>query len=121
MIFNNEDRLLKKLVEKNSNPIKKYHIEFLIFSLKILQLISRLKKEKYFISIFGNHNLSNLSGAQWISQLMGVNISDFYEAIPTFKGASKRLECQAKGRNLSSFNDFAHAPSKVKVDRGRSL
>jgi UDP-N-acetylmuramate: L-alanyl-gamma-D-glutamyl-meso-diaminopimelate ligase len=51
----------------------------------------------------------------WISQMMGVNSSDFYEAIPTFRGASKRLECLAKGKTSFLFNDFAHAPSKVKA------
>ena len=33
--------------------------------------------------------------------------------IPSFKGASKRLECQGKASFL--FKDFAHAPSKVKA------
>ena len=54
------------------------------------------------------------SGAKWICQLMGVDEDDFYQAISSFKGASKRLERIAKGKT-SYLYDFAHAPSKVKA------
>jgi UDP-N-acetylmuramate-alanine ligase len=40
---------------------------------------------------FGAHNLNNLAG-QMDLQNMGVDEDDFYEAIASFKGASKRLE-----------------------------
>ena len=65
------------------------------------------------LSVFGTHNLMNLAGARWISQLMGVDVSDFYEAIPSFTGAAKRMERLAKGKTAILFKDFAHAPSKV--------
>ena len=115
LIFNEQDKLLKELVEKNSSLIKK--IPYRISNFFIDEGITYLETSegKIPLSIFGNHNLSNLSGAMWISQMMGVNSSDFYEAIPTFRGASKRLECLAKGKTSFLFNDFAHAPSKVKA------
>ena len=115
LIFNEEDKLLEELVEKNSNLIKK--IPYRISNFFIDKGITYLETSegKIPLSIFGSHNLSNLSGAMWISQMMGVNSSDFYEAIPTFRGASKRLECLAKGETSLLFNDFAHAPSKVKA------
>ena len=115
LIFNEEDRLLKKLVEKNSNPIKK--IPYRIPDFFIDKGLTYLKTSEGEIplSIFGNHNLSNLSGAMWVSQMIGINSSDFYEAIPTFRGASKRLECLVKGETSLLFRDFAHAPSKVKA------
>ena len=65
------------------------------------------------IEVFGKHNLSNLSGAKWICQHMGVDEADFYEAIATFSGASKRLEKIAEGKDCVVFKDFAHSPSKV--------
>jgi len=115
LIFNEEDKLLRELVEKNSNLIKK--IPYRIPDFFIDDGITYLKTSEGEIplSIFGNHNLSNLSGAHWISQMMGVNSSDFHEAIPTFRGASKRLECLEKGITSLLFNDFAHSPSKVKA------
>jgi UDP-N-acetylmuramate: L-alanyl-gamma-D-glutamyl-meso-diaminopimelate ligase len=67
------------------------------------------------IEIFGNHNLSNLAGAKWICQHMGVDEEEFYEAIATFKGASKRLEKIAESKNRVAYKDFAHSPSKVQA------
>jgi UDP-N-acetylmuramate: L-alanyl-gamma-D-glutamyl-meso-diaminopimelate ligase len=67
------------------------------------------------IEIFGNHNLSNLAGAKWICQHMGIDEEEFYEAIATFKGASKRLEKIAESKNKVAYKDFAHSPSKVKA------
>ena len=44
---------------------------------------------------------------------MGVDEVDFYEAIASFKGASKRLEKIAEGKGKVAYKDFAHSPSKV--------
>jgi UDP-N-acetylmuramate: L-alanyl-gamma-D-glutamyl-meso-diaminopimelate ligase len=65
------------------------------------------------IEIFGAHNLSNLAGAKWICQHMGIDEDDFYEGIASFKGASKRLEKIAESNNAVAYKDFAHSPSKV--------
>jgi UDP-N-acetylmuramate: L-alanyl-gamma-D-glutamyl-meso-diaminopimelate ligase len=46
---------------------------------------------------------------------MGVDADDFYEAIATFKGASKRLEKIAKNDVTVAYKDFAHSPSKVEA------
>jgi UDP-N-acetylmuramate: L-alanyl-gamma-D-glutamyl-meso-diaminopimelate ligase len=46
-------------------------------------------------------------------QNMGVDEDDFYEAIASFKGASKRLEKIAESRTKVAYKDFAHSPSKV--------
>ncbi len=65
------------------------------------------------IEVFGAHNLNNLAGAKWICQNMGVDEADFYEAIASFKGASKRLEKIAESTTKVAYKDFAHSPSKV--------
>jgi len=57
--------------------------------------------------------LNNLAGAKWICQNMGVDEADFYEAISSFKGASKRLEKIAEVKGKLAYKDFAHSPSKV--------
>src|SRR5690606_42157423 len=67
------------------------------------------------IEVFGKHNLNNLAGAKWICQHMGIDEDDFYEAIATFKGASKRLEKIAESKHSVAYNDFAHSPSKVEA------
>ena len=65
------------------------------------------------IEIFGRHNLNNLEGARWICQLMGVDQEEFYEAIASFTGASKRLEKLAEAKDRVLYKDYAHSPSKV--------
>jgi len=115
LIYNAEDKVLAALVEAHPHPIKK--IPYQTPEYFIDQGITYLEtpEGRLPLSVFGRHNLLNLAGAQWITQLMGVDASDFYEAIPNFKGASKRLECLAKGNNALLFKDFAHAPIKVKA------
>ena len=46
---------------------------------------------------------------------MGIDEDDFYEAIASFKGASKRLEKIAENSSTVIFKDFAHSPSKVEA------
>jgi len=46
---------------------------------------------------------------------MGIDEDDFYEAIASFTGASKRLEKIAGNNQSVIFKDFAHSPSKVKA------
>jgi UDP-N-acetylmuramate: L-alanyl-gamma-D-glutamyl-meso-diaminopimelate ligase len=69
----------------------------------------------YPLEIFGEHNLQNLEGARLVCQELGVAGDDFYSAIQTFKGASKRLECVVKNNVFAMFKDFAHSPSKLKA------
>ena len=115
LFYNEEDKELKSLVENCSHPVKK--IPYVTPEHTVDNGITYLNTSEGSLplSVFGTHNLMNLAGARWISQLMGVDVSDFYEAIPSFTGASKRLECLAKGKTSILFKDFAHAPSKVKA------
>lgn len=65
------------------------------------------------IQIFGEHNLKNLNGAKQICERLGILSEDFYRAISTFKGASKRMNLLASNGDTHVYQDFAHAPSKV--------
>jgi len=69
----------------------------------------------YPISIFGRHNLQNLQAAALMAAEMGIEETDFLKAMHTFKGASKRLQLLAEGSNNLVYQDFAHAPSKVRA------
>ena len=115
LVFNEEDDTLRKLAEDTHNTIRKEPYSILEHS--ISEGVTYLETDEGLIpiEIFGKHNLSNLSGAKWICQLMGVDEDDFHQAISTFKGASKRLELIASGKTSYLFKDFAHAPSKVKA------
>ncbi|MCB9195043.1 MAG: peptidoglycan synthetase [Flavobacteriales bacterium] len=70
---------------------------------------------EYPILVFGNHNLQNISGALNICLKLGLNKEQFYNAISSFKGASKRLELVTEGSSGLMYKDFAHSPSKLKA------
>jgi UDP-N-acetylmuramate: L-alanyl-gamma-D-glutamyl-meso-diaminopimelate ligase len=57
----------------------------------------------------------NLNAARLACNKLGLNDVQFYEAIQSFKGASKRLELVAKTENFAFYKDFAHSPSKLKA------
>jgi UDP-N-acetylmuramate: L-alanyl-gamma-D-glutamyl-meso-diaminopimelate ligase len=67
------------------------------------------------LQIFGEHNLLNMDGARLVCRELGVTDNQFYEAIQTFRGASKRLEVIAVGEKSVVYKDFAHSPSKLKA------
>jgi len=69
--------------------------------------------EKIHIKLFGKHNLQNISGAKEVLKKIGISEDQFYQAIPSFKGADKRLEVVAEKNSTTIFKDYAHAPSKV--------
>ena len=111
--YNCEDELVKQLVESSQNTIRKFPYTTPEYSVKGGQTFLSTPEGDMPIEIFGKHNLSNLAGAKWICQNMGVDEDDFYLAIASFTGASKRLEKIAEGETCSIFKDFAHSPSKV--------
>jgi len=113
--YNQEDVLLHEMVEKATNTIRK--IAYSTPESFIDNGVTYLETEEgpLPLEIFGKHNLNNLAGAKWVCQHMGIDALDFYEAISSFKGASKRLELVVKNNQTAIYKDFAHAPSKVKA------
>jgi UDP-N-acetylmuramate: L-alanyl-gamma-D-glutamyl-meso-diaminopimelate ligase len=113
LIYNEDDAVVKDLVENSTHPIKK--IPYRVPDYSIDQGVTYLETSEgpMPVEVFGAHNLSNLEGARWICQLMGIDSDDFYQAIASFKGASKRLEPLVNKGDYIVYKDFAHAPSKV--------
>lgn len=115
LVYNEEDDEVKKLAENTQNPIRKHAYRTPEYHTEDDLTILDVPEGEMPLEIFGRHNLNNLAGAKWICQHMGVDEDDFYEAIATFKGASKRLEKIAESESAVIFKDFAHSPSKVKA------
>ena len=115
IVYNQEDIEVKQVVEATQNQIKKYPYQTPRFSVENGDTLLDTEDGPMPIEVFGKHNLNNLEGARWICQLMGVQQEDFYEAIATFKGASKRLEKIGQGPTSIAYKDFAHSPSKVRA------
>jgi len=67
------------------------------------------------LKIFGEHNMQNLSAAKEACLVSGISEDDFYNAIRSFEGTSKRLQKLKENDNGVVYLDFAHSPSKVKA------
>lgn len=113
--YNEEDLEVKQVVEASNNTIRKLPYQTPEYTVENGQTLLETPEGPLPIEVFGKHNLNNLAGAKWICQHMGVDEDDFYEAIATFKGASKRLEKIAEGKTSVAYKDFAHSPSKVEA------
>jgi len=115
IIYNEEDTVLKSLVEecRIENEIKAYNTPD--FTIKQGQFEIEVNNQIIKLSFFGTHNLQNMACAKLLCTEMGVSEHDFYKHIQHFKGAARRLQLMKSGINWSAYNDFAHAPSKVKA------
>ena len=113
--YNEEDSEVKLVVEASENTIRKLPYQTPEYTVKDGQTLLDTPEGPLPIEVFGKHNLNNLAGAKWICQHMGIDEDDFYEAISTFKGASKRMEKIAEGKTSVVYKDFAHSPSKVEA------
>lgn len=115
LVYNEEDAEVVKVVESAENYFRKipYHTP----DYEIVNGIVNLKTDMGDIplSVFGKHNLLNMEGARFICSQLGIMEEEFYEAIMSFKGASKRLEKVERKDSGLLYKDFAHAPSKVKA------
>ncbi len=115
LIYSVDDPEVKKVAASARQDIQK--IGYTTFDHKVHDGVTYLATEEgeVAIQIFGNHNLQNLSAALLVCQKLGVEPSDFYKAITSFKGASKRLELVKKNDVSAVYKDFAHSPSKLKA------
>ena len=113
LVYNEEDTTVKSVAEQTTNTIRRLPYTTPNYSVEEGVTLLDTPEGLMPIEVFGAHNLNNLAGAKWICQNMGVDESDFYEAISSFKGASKRLEKIAEAKGKVAYKDFAHSPSKV--------
>jgi UDP-N-acetylmuramate: L-alanyl-gamma-D-glutamyl-meso-diaminopimelate ligase len=113
LVYNEDDAEVKRVAEASVNPIRKIPYTTPKYTVENGVTLLDTPEGPMPIKVFGSHNLNNLAGAKWICQNMGIDEADFYEAIASFKGASKRLEKIAEKGNNVAYKDFAHSPSKV--------
>jgi len=116
LIYCTDDADLVKLVAEISPPCEllPYSVHPYVIENGIVSLKSENQKE-HPLKVFGLHNMQNISASFFVARKLGLADQDFYEGISSFEGASKRLQLLHKGTNLTSYLDFAHAPSKVKA------
>lgn len=111
--YNEEDEAVVQIIENTQNQIRKFPYQTPAYHIEAGQTFLETEEGPLPVHVFGRHNLSNLAGAKWICQQMGIDEDDFYQAISSFTGASKRLEKIGETETSVVYKDFAHSPSKV--------
>ncbi|TNE30455.1 MAG: peptidoglycan synthetase [Bacteroidetes bacterium] len=115
LVYNADDPEVRRLVEADQTEIKKFPYHKPEYRVEGGRTILLTPYGEVPLQIIGEHNLLNLEGARWICLEMGIQEDEFYEAIASFSGASKRLERLSESDDTVVYKDFAHAPSKVKA------
>ncbi|WP_417430312.1 UDP-N-acetylmuramate--L-alanine ligase [Halpernia sp.] len=115
LVYNEEDEEVVKVVENSNNFFRKIPYKTPDYKISDGKVLLKTNMGEIPLSVFGKHNLLNLEGARFICQQLGIMEEEFYEAIMSFKGASKRLEKIERKDSGTLYKDFAHAPSKVKA------
>lgn len=113
--YNEEDEILREIVLASENTIRKIGYKTPTYTVENGITYLETDEGPMPLEIFGAHNLNNLAGAKWICQHLGVDEAAFYEAIGSFRGASKRLEKISETSDFVCYKDFAHSPSKVQA------
>lgn len=120
LVYCAEDTVLKEVISrcsaKKNYPDKVlpyYEVPSKIENGTTYLLPDENHKAEVPLRIFGRHNLQNLAGALLVCRELRISDVVFYQAIGTFTGAARRLECIAQNDTTAIYKDFAHAPSKV--------
>lgn len=106
-------RLLVKECTRNDLTFIPYDLPEYLIENGITSLIGSQKMVP--IQVFGRHNLLNIKGSLEVCKCLGIDENMFYEAIGSFKGARKRLQKMYESPRQIVFQDFAHAPSKLRA------
>tara|TARA_R110002050_G_scaffold48780_1_gene113257 strand:- start:28463 stop:29815 length:1353 start_codon:yes stop_codon:yes gene_type:complete len=115
IIYNEDDQEVLDVINRTKNEVKKFPYSLPAYRVEDQHFILDTFEGDLELKVFGAHNMSNLEGARWICNQMGLTDEEFYEAIEEFEGASKRLEKMNIAVDYDVYRDFAHAPSKVKA------
>jgi UDP-N-acetylmuramate: L-alanyl-gamma-D-glutamyl-meso-diaminopimelate ligase len=113
LIYCKKDEVLNKMVGDSSNEIERIGYQTPEHRIENGKTILSFDGKEFRISVFGDHNLQNMSGAQLVCAQLGIERDTFYKAIADFTGASRRLEEIGRNENTVVYKDFAHSPSKL--------
>ncbi|PKP09183.1 MAG: peptidoglycan synthetase [Bacteroidetes bacterium HGW-Bacteroidetes-4] len=115
LVYFKNDEQLQRLVNQSKKNILRIPYQTHEHRINESKTWLKTKDGDWPISIFGEHNLQNISGALAVCKQLGITENDFYRAIGSFNGAAKRLQLLSKSNTLTVFQDFAHSPSKLKA------
>ena len=90
LIYDNNDIEARKIATNAKVATYGYDIHKYISDAEYTNIIVDNKKIK--VHVFGEHNMKNINAAYNVCKQIGISDEVFYQAITSFKGASRRLE-----------------------------
>jgi len=115
LIYYENDPEIKKIAEECNAGIKKIPYKIHGYFQNKTGFYGATHNRVVPLKIFGEHNMQNLSAAKEACIAADVSEDDFYAAIQSFEGTSKRLQKLKENEKGIVYHDFAHSPSKVKA------
>ncbi|MFY0652535.1 MAG: peptidoglycan synthetase [Cyclobacteriaceae bacterium] len=115
LVYNEEDDLTSVICKKERVDVKTLPYSTPKYKVKNGRYVVKSGDEKTSVKVFGKHNMQNLNGARVLLNRIGISDRQFFEAIKSFDGTKKRNNLVAANNSVSVYEDFAHAPSKLKA------
>lgn len=116
LIFDQTDDTVNKLCQQECPPsVSRVSYQLPEFTVHDEKTHIRFADQLFPVGVFGRHNLLNMEAARLVCEQLGVRGTDFYEAMQSFEGASKRMETLYDDGSITVIRDFAHAPSKLRA------
>ena len=92
---------------------------FVDFNVKILEkdfsgMLLKLQHNEVWTPLVGGFNASNFISVYALTELLGIEQSDFLPALSTLKGAAGRFQIVHTNSNITAIVDYAHTPDALK-------
>lgn len=101
LVYNTEDVEVRKIGESLGDNVKAQAYQTPDYTTTKEGSTLHFEGVEYPLQIFGAHNLQNLMGALYLAKEMGIEPTDFLNAMHDFTGAGKRLEKVYEHKDLS--------------------
>ena len=118
LIYFEEDPILARLVQENGRGLELKPYKAAPYVVEDGYTFLKTSLGKIPLQVFGRHNMHNIAAARQLTAVAGLEKVDFYQAIASFPGSSRRLERMHTGSGGTVVRDFAHSPSKVQASVG---
>ena len=112
LIYFDGDNVVKDVAESTAGKIKKiaYNVHEYFQDKSGFYAVAGNKKVP--LNFFGEHNMQNLSAAKEACTAAGISDIDFYNAIGSFEGTSRRLQKLKENNNGVGISRFCTLPIK---------
>ncbi len=115
LVFNREEEVLRELVMADHSKINKHGYSRPAYTINKGITYMQTGTSEVPLQVFGKHNLSNVAAAFTVCEWLGISRASFYEAITSYKNASRRLEYVTRRGDSVVYQDFVHTPAKLKA------